>query len=231
MKKMLFKIDNPEHSEKVQKALFKLGCDWRGGGATVLYTDRETIWVEVTGEMLVSDFLYAKKHCEDYAWTTLQQLEDMLMFVPEVIPENVQEDKINPKQAHGLASLPLNLFSPIGTAYGCVGKLNGMLKYGLSNYLGTEVILSIYVDAIRRHLDKIMAGEEYDVADGVPHFGAILANVDIILCARAAGTLVDDRPLLKGYQDEIAALTKIAQNLHVLHKDKAPKHYYLQELE
>jgi hypothetical protein len=116
----------------------------------------------------------------------------------------------NPKTLHGQSSIPLSLFSSLGTAYGSLGKLNGKLKYGLSNFVATPVVASIYVDAIRRHLDKWMAGQENDSVDGVPHFAAILANVDILLCARAAGTLEDDRPLIKGYLEEMDKLTPIA---------------------
>lgn len=135
----------------------------------------------------------------------------------------------NPKQALGLSSIPMNLLSPLACAYGSLGKLNGKLKYGGSNFIGTEVIMSIYMDAIRRHLDGIMAGEEFDPADGVPHFGAMLANIDIILCARAGGTLIDDRPLLKGYREEMDKLKPIVAQLQELHKDKNPKHYLLKD--
>lgn len=135
----------------------------------------------------------------------------------------------NPKQALGLSSIPMNLLSPLACAYGSLGKLNGKLKYGGSNFIGTEVIMSIYMDAIRRHLDGIMAGEEFDPADGVPHFGAMLANIDIILCARAGGTLIDDRPLLKGYREEMSKLKPIVDSLYELHKDKNPKHYLLKD--
>lgn len=153
-------------------------------------------------------------------------------FFPLAIQEFEEEPAgttTNPKTLHGQSNIPLSLFSPLATAYGSLGKLNGKLKYGLSNFVATPVIASIYVDAIRRHLDKWMSGEECDSADGVPHFGAILANVDILLCARAAGTLVDDRPAFKGYVEEIAKLTPIVKNLHELHKDKNPVHYLLKE--
>lgn len=145
----------------------------------------------------------------------------------EVLVDSVES--VNPKQALGLSSIPMNLLSPIACAYGSLGKLNGKLKYGGSNFIGTEVIMSIYMDAIRRHLDGIMAGEEFDPADGVPHFGAMLANIDIILCARAGGTLIDDRPLLKGYREEMDKLKPIVAHLQELHKDKNPKHYLLKD--
>lgn len=143
----------------------------------------------------------------------------------------VNPEKTNPKQALGQASLPLNLFSPLATAYGCIGKLNGRLKYGGNNFVATPVIASIYCDAIRRHLDKWMAGQEFDSADGVPHFAAMLANIDILICARAAGTLEDDRPLIKGYHEEIDKLTPIVKALQELHKGKNPHHHLLSEID
>ncbi len=155
--------------------------------------------------------------------------------VVEKIGDNSVENtnntaSVNPKQALGLSSIPMNLLSPLACAYGSLGKLNGKLKYGGSNFIGTEVIMSIYMDAIRRHLDGIMAGEEFDPVDGVPHFGAMLANIDIILCARAGGTLIDDRPLLKGYREEMDKLKPIVAQLQELHKDKNPKHYLLKDV-
>ena len=141
--------------------------------------------------------------------------------------ETVKPEETNPKQALGLSNIPMGLFSDIAIAYGSVAKLNGKEKYGLQNFIGTDVILSIYADAIRRHLAAFMAGEEHDPADGVPHLGAILANVDIILSARAAGTLIDDRSLVKGYRDEMRKLLPLVSSLQELHKDKNPTHYYL----
>lgn len=139
----------------------------------------------------------------------------------------MKKDTTNPKEALGLSNVPMNLFSPIACAYGSIGKLNGKEKYGLCNYNGTKVILSIYMDALRRHLDAFMSGEECDPADGVPHLGAMLANIDIILCARAADTLIDDRPLIIGYREEMVKLKALVPLLQELHKDKNPKHYYL----
>lgn len=175
--------------------------------------------------MLDRRFVPGPEACEAVLpWTGVARSEGF-----SVISES-ESTNTNPKQALGLSNLPMNLFSPLGCAYGSLGKLNGYLKYGGSNYIGTEVIMSIYMDAIRRHIDAIMAGEELDPFDGVPHFGAILANVDIILCARAAGTLIDDRLLLEGYRDEMDKLKPIVESLKLLHKDKNPKHYYMKDL-
>jgi len=138
--------------------------------------------------------------------------------------ENIGE---NPKLAIGNIALPMTLLSPITIATGCLGKLNGKLKYGGSNYIGTEVIMSTYMDAIARHFAKIQLGEDVDSADGVPHWGAIIANIDIILSAKAAGTLIDDRLRSDGQLESIKELVPLVKSLQELHKDKNPKHYFL----
>ncbi len=51
----------------------------------------------------------------------------------------------------------------------------------------------------------------------------------ILLEARAAGTLIDDRANMSGYLKEIDKLKEIVKNLNELHKDKSPKHYYIKE--
>jgi hypothetical protein len=140
------------------------------------------------------------------------------------------EIDVNPKQALGLSSVPMTMLSPIACAYGSVAKLNGSLSYGLSNFVGTEVIMSIYLDAIRRHLDAFICGEEVDAKDKVPHLGAIMANVDIILCARAAGTLIDDRALIKGYREEMDKLKPLVNSLKEFHSEKYPKHFYMRDI-
>ncbi len=139
----------------------------------------------------------------------------------------MNEQHNNPKAQIGSKSLPITMLSPLVCALGSLGKLNGMLKYGGCNYIGTNVVLSIYLDAIRRHLDKIIMGENCDAVDGVPHFGAILANIDIIVSAQAAGTLIDDRLRCDGQLEAVAALTPLVASLQDLHKNKQPKHYYM----
>lgn len=138
---------------------------------------------------------------------------------------------LNPKATIGAASLPMTRLSPLACAVGALGKHNGALKYGTANYIGTQVVMSIYLDAIRRHFDAILMGEDCDPVDKVPHWGAIMANIDIILCAQAAGTLVDDRPRADGQLEAVRALKPLVASLQELHKEKNPKHYYLKDKE
>lgn len=135
----------------------------------------------------------------------------------------------NPKKQFGLKSIPLNLWSPLASAYGALGLYNGSLKYGSSNYKATKVEASIYIAAAMRHLNAWAEGEEFDPKDGVPNLGGVLANIAILLDARAAGTLIDDRQLPGGYLQEREALEKIVASLQVLHADKNPRHYTLKD--
>lgn len=133
----------------------------------------------------------------------------------------------NPKKQFGDKSIPLNLWPALASAYGALGLYNGKLKYGLSNFNATPVEASIYIAGAKRHLEAWGEGEEFDPADGVPNLGGVLANIAILLEARAAGTLIDDRKLGSGYLKEREALKAIVASLQVLHADKNPRHYTL----
>lgn len=168
---------------------------------------------------------------EQYRWHYINSISDIVAYavvdkdgrpLPKAEPEKAS---VNPKQAVGLSKLPLHLASPLAIAYMTVGLANGAGKYGMGNYKGTEVILSIYLSATMRHLLAFLEGQECDPVEGVPHLAAVLANMAIILDARAAGTLIDDRPIQGGYLQELDMLTKIYQNLVKMHEGRNPRHY------
>lgn len=135
----------------------------------------------------------------------------------------------NPKAAIGSTALPMTSVSPLFCAHVALAKFNGKGKYGGSNFIGTEVLMSVYLDAIKRHFDKILMGEVVDEVDGVNHWGAIGANIDIILCAEAAGTLIDDRLRCDGQLEAYKALTPLVASLSKLHKDRKPVHYFMRD--
>lgn len=133
----------------------------------------------------------------------------------------------NPKGAIGASKLPLHLWPSTATAMGCLGLLNGALKYGRSNWRAAGVRASIYVDAAKRHLDAWFEGEEVDPDDGTPHLSAALACLAIIVDARAAGKLNDDRQFPGGYRDLVDELTPHVERLKAHHAGKDPKHWTL----
>jgi hypothetical protein len=161
--------------------------------------------------------------------------EDMVMGIVkdangvEIVETPVERLDTNPKRQYGVSSIPLNMWSTLASAYGALGLYNGSLKYGKANFANTPVEASIYIAAGMRHFAAWAAGQEFDPADGVPNLGGVLANVAILLEARAAGTLIDDRLKMDGYLKEIESLKEIVKSLNVLHEGKSPKHYTLED--
>lgn len=134
----------------------------------------------------------------------------------------------NPKDAIGSDKLPLHLWPTTATALGSIAMLNGALKYGRSNFRAIGVRASIYYDAARRHLDAWFEGEENDPDDGVPHLGAALACIAILVDSDFEGSLNDDRAYPGGYRDAIAALTPHVSRLKALHAARNPEHYTIE---
>lgn len=137
----------------------------------------------------------------------------------------------NPKKQYGDKGIPLHLWPALASSYGAVALYNGSLKYGRNNFKATPVDASIYIAAAKRHLEAWAEGEELDPVDGVPNLAGVLANIAILLEARAAGTLIDDRNIGTGYLKERDSLKSVVASLQELHKDKSPKHYTLNEVD
>ena len=135
----------------------------------------------------------------------------------------------NPKDAIGSNKVPLHLWPSTATAVGSIALLNGALKYGRSNWRVAGVRASIYADAAKRHLDAWFEGEETDPDDGVDHLGAVLACLAILVDARAAGKLNDDRAVKGGYRKTIDECTLEVSRLKELHAGKEPKHYTIND--
>lgn len=131
----------------------------------------------------------------------------------------------NPKDSIGGDKMPLHLWPEVATLYGSLGMLDGAMKYGRCNFRAIGVRTSIYVDAAKRHINRWFEGEELDTDSGVHHLGHALACLAIILDAKAAGRLNDDRQLAGGYLAELEALTPEVKRIKERHKDKTPKHY------
>jgi hypothetical protein len=142
---------------------------------------------------------------------------------------SVEVKPTNPKDAIGSNKLPLHLWPETATALGCLGLLDGALKYGRSNFREIGVRASIYVDAARRHLDFYFEGEDNDPDSGLPHLAHALACLAILVDAEAAGKLTDDRMVKGGFRQLVNELTPHVARLKELHKDKSPKHYTIED--
>lgn len=131
----------------------------------------------------------------------------------------------NPKDALGAAKLPLDLVPSTIQAYASVSFAEGALKYGKYNWRAIGVRASIYTAAAMRHLQKWHNGEERDPETNVPHLASVIACVGIILDARHAGRLNDDRPPACDMAALERELTGVFEHLRGLHADKTPKHW------
>ena len=153
----------------------------------------------------------------------------------EALPEfngNIEREwkPTNPKDAIGCDKLPLHLWPTTATAMGCLGLLEGALKYGRKNFRESGVRTSIYIDACKRHLDAYMEGEDHAPDSGTPHLANALACLAIIVDAQAAGKLDDDRNYNgSGYRKLVDNLTPHVRRLKDLFADKKPKHYTIED--
>lgn len=110
----------------------------------------------------------------------------------------------NPKTAAGDKKVPLWLCSPIAEAHWALAQFAGMCKYQAWNWRIAGVRSSTYLSAMRRHIAAYESGEEFDPVDGTHHLGNIMACAAILLDARAAGKLNDDRPPSVGLRETYA---------------------------
>lgn len=137
----------------------------------------------------------------------------------------------NPKDAIGCKKLPLHLVPASGIATTALAFLEGALKYGKYNWRITGVCASIYLDAMKRHIDKWESGEDVDLKTGVPHLASVCACAMIIMDARLCGKLNDDRPPSAPLSDLIDLLSDDVQRLQELFKDHHPHQYTIADTE
>lgn len=135
----------------------------------------------------------------------------------------------NPKDAFGSIKIPLHLWPLTATVMGCMGFLDGALKYGRTNYRPMGVKASTYFDACSRHLALWFEGEDIDPESGLPHLAHALACLAIIVDSQATGNLNDDRVYAGGYRKLVNEMTPHVARLKELHKHRSPKHYSIQD--
>ena len=117
----------------------------------------------------------------------------------------------NPKDVIGSTKLPLSLVPETSLAWQAMAHLHGAMKYGAWNWRTAGVRVSIYVDAIKRHIAAWWSGEDFDRDSGLPHLAHVVACCNILLDAHFCKMLTDDRPAPLPVGDLIAkcnAMTK-----------------------
>jgi hypothetical protein len=136
----------------------------------------------------------------------------------------------NPKDAIGSGKLPLHLVPDTLTAYASLSFLEGALKYGKFNWRVAGVRMSIYLDAIERHLTKFRNGEWADPKTNVPHLASVLACIGIILDAKLVGKLTDDRaPAAVQMSELVDSFAGLVASLKETFKDHHPHQHTIED--
>lgn len=135
----------------------------------------------------------------------------------------------DPKQAYGDRKVPLNLFPLPAIVLGSMAMLEGQEKYGRDNFRGNPVEAMTYARAALSHLYAYIEGEWESDDSPVPHLGAALASIAIIVDAHYAGTLIDNRKYPGGYKRAIKEMQEIVQRIREQHAGKNPRHFTIQD--
>lgn len=106
----------------------------------------------------------------------------------------------NPKALRAIADgkLRLELIETALTHPVARVMAHGADKYGVRNWRTQPIYLRTYVAAMRRHVDAIADGQWLDPDSGEPHAAHVAACSQVILDARAHGTLNDDTAYAEG---------------------------------
>jgi hypothetical protein len=145
------------------------------------------------------------------------------------MPQTVNSKPTNPKEAIGDTKLPLHLWPSTATAYGCLGFLEGALKYGKQNFRSMGVRASTYLSAAKRHLDAWDEGEDVTPDTGIPHLANAIACVAILIEAVVAENLNDDRSYKTNYRKMVDELTPHVARLKEMFKGYNPKHFSIKD--
>lgn len=108
-----------------------------------------------------------------------------------VVP--LDQTKANPKHAAGTSKVPLH-YVPMSAIVkmALVFEVGGK-KYGLLNWRDTDVVRSVYLDALGRHYMALLDGQDLDEETGYPQEAHIMACAAILIDAKELGRLIDDR--------------------------------------
>jgi hypothetical protein len=110
----------------------------------------------------------------------------------------------NPKDLLGVKKPSMTKIPAIALLWESLAMMDGGGKYGPYNWRDNAVIASIYVDALKRHVDAWYEGLRLADDSGCHHLGHARACLGILLDAEATGNLIDDRPIVgnsdKAYQ-------------------------------
>ena len=133
---------------------------------------------------------------------------------------------INPKDVAGSNRLDLSLISPVAMMEESLAMMEGLIKYGRANFVGSKIECMLYIGACFRHLFKFICGEDRDPKTGVHHLASARACLGIILECQARGKLFDNRPpRMRGFSKLLDSFEAKVKHLRSIYPGFNPKHW------
>lgn len=112
------------------------------------------------------------------------------------------QDKSNPKDLLGQTKYPMSLVPSTVLAELALAMFEGSRKYGAYNYRSIDIRMSIYYDAVFRHLISWFEGEDIDPDSGVHHVTKAISSLVVLRDGMINGKVIDDRPINSGNTSE-----------------------------
>lgn len=147
---------------------------------------------ELIEEMMPGALAQMKKKRER-TLAALQTLGDNVDARKPIFGAFVADDA-NPKDAYGEAKVDLSLIPPAASIYMALAMMEGARKYGPYNWRLKKVKMMIYLAAAKRHIDKVIDGQDLDEESFLPELGHAMASLGIICDAVETGNIIDNRP-------------------------------------
>ena len=134
----------------------------------------------------------------------------------------------NPKDFAGLRKIMFSVLPWRVLHWVALALSEGMWKYGRHNYRKCGVRASVYFDAVvARHLSDWWEGTDIDPDSGLHHVDKAIAGLLVMRDSMLCGNFIDDRPPAQPI--DFAELNAHHLRLQVMHADKNPKHYTIQD--
>ena len=127
------------------------------------------------------------------------------------------EGEGNPKDSIGQTKVPLSGVSEIALTEWALAVHEGDCKYGAKNFRHSKVKMSVYLDALERHVLKYRNGQDFDLVSFIHELGYVMANASIMIDAQAHGTLIDDRDRSGVVADVLEDKQKVVARIHELY--------------
>lgn len=117
-------------------------------------------------------------------------------YVPVHLPpdEPMPPVSTNPKDIAARERCPLHLIPSIAETEIAWVLGDGAAKYGQFNWRAEKISLLNYLGAMRRHINRILDGEDSDSESGLLHLAHVAATACIVMDAMEHDCMIDDRP-------------------------------------